>query len=123
MVVCFFARCCSTGAILSAAGGHICLATDDRLDSLPLHRVVKRNCAIHIAVICHSARIHAEFLHACGERIDLNGAVEKAVVSMKMQVNEIFVSHDYEIVERRTCRNFCALPGDSTLYHAALRIK
>ncbi len=92
--VCFFTRSSTPGAILAAARGDVGLATNNRFNPMRVHRVVKRDRAIHIAVIGHGARFHPQFLGALGERIDLNGSVEEAVIGMKVEMYEVFGVHD-----------------------------
>jgi hypothetical protein len=46
-------------------------------------------------MIGHGARRHFQFFNTFGERFDLDGAVEKAVISMKMEVYELTVLHCY----------------------------
>ena len=55
---------------------------DDRLDARALHLIVKRDRAVHIAVIGDGNGTRSEFLRALGERLDLNGPVEKTEVGM-----------------------------------------
>jgi hypothetical protein len=44
-------------------------------------------------MIGHGTRGHLQFFNAFGERLDLNGAVKKAVISMKVEVYELSVLH------------------------------
>src|SRR6186713_713523 len=81
------------GLLFAAAARDVSLATDDRFNPPILHRVVERDCAVHVAMIGHGARRHLHFFNTFGERFDLDGAVEKAVVSMKMEVYELAVLH------------------------------
>ena len=45
------------------------------LHAVALHRVVKRDGAKHIAMVCHGTGLHAEFLGTAGKRLNLDGAV------------------------------------------------
>ena len=69
-------------AIPSTAGRDISFAADDWLDAARFHRVVERNRAVHVAMVGHGARLHAQIFKAFRKRFDLNGAVEKAVVGV-----------------------------------------
>ena len=79
--------------IFSAAFRDVGFTTDDRLDPARFHRVVESDRAKHVAVIGHRARCHPEFFGAFSERLNLDGAVEEAVVGMKMKVDEVWVRH------------------------------
>src|SRR6185436_19374480 len=81
------------GLLFAAAARDVSLATDNRLDPPILHRVVERDRTVHVAVISHGTRGHLQFFNTFGERFDLDGAVEKAVISMKMEVYELAVLH------------------------------
>jgi hypothetical protein len=81
VVVCFFTGTGSS-AILSAASGDVCLATDDGFNAVALHRVVERDGAKHIPVIGHGTGGHAEFFGFFGQRFYLYRAVEKAVIGV-----------------------------------------
>jgi len=84
---------CGGRPIFSAALGNVGFATDDWLDTARFHRVVKSDRAKHVAVVGHRTRRHPEFFDAFGERLDLNSAVEEAVIGMKMKVDEVWVRH------------------------------
>src|SRR5690349_24910645 len=81
------------GLLFAVAARDVSLTPDDRFNPTTLHRVVERDRAEHVAVIRHGTRRHLQFFNAFGERFDLNGAVEQAVVSMKMKVYELAVLH------------------------------
>ena len=83
------------GLLFAAAARDVSLAADDGLNPTTLHRVVERDRAEHVAVIGHRTRGHLQFFNPFGEWFDLDGAVEKAVVSMKMEVYELTVLHCY----------------------------
>ena len=93
MVCLFTGR--ARGLLFAAAAGDVSLATDDRFHTLILHRVVERDRAVHVAVIGHGTCGHLQFFNTFGEWFDLNGAVEKAVISMKVEVYELSVLHFY----------------------------
>jgi hypothetical protein len=84
-------RCSRT--IAPTATGDVCLTTDDWLYAPTLHRIVKRDGAKHIAVIRHGACCHAQFFGSFSERLDLNGAVQEAVVGVQMKVCESLFRH------------------------------
>ena len=90
---------CTPAAILPASGCKICFASDDWVDSLLCHRLVKGNRAIHVAMIGHRAGLHAKRFDTLGQRLDLDSAVEKTVVSMKMEMCEVLVLHDRSALE------------------------
>src|SRR6185503_455787 len=92
MKVCLFTGR-ARGLLFAAATRDVSLATDDWFNPTTLHRVVERDRTEHVAVIGHGTRRHFQFFNAFGERFDLDGAVEKAVVSMKMEVYELAVLH------------------------------
>lgn len=89
-MISFLSRGGGTRAILAVTDGEISLASDNRLDPFRLHRVVERDRAVHVAVVGHGARVHAQSSQAFGKRFNLDGAVEQAVVGVKMKVNERF---------------------------------
>src|ERR1041384_7636001 len=84
------------GFVLAAAARDVSLASDNRLNAAALHRVVKRDCAEDVAMVGHGTRGHLQFFNAFRERLDLNGAVNKAVVSMKVEVYELSVLHIFQ---------------------------
>jgi hypothetical protein len=47
-----------------------------------LHGVVERDGPEHIAMVRHGTRCHSEFFGAFRQRLDLDRAIKKAVVSM-----------------------------------------
>jgi hypothetical protein len=51
-------------------------------------------------MIGHGTRRHPEFFNPFGERLDLNGAVEKTVISMKMKMYELAVLHLFQSIRR-----------------------
>ncbi len=61
--------------VVARGGREVNLAADQRLDAVRLHLAVEGDCAVDVAVIGHRARLHAEFLDALGERLDLYGPV------------------------------------------------
>src|ERR1043165_4990059 len=88
------------GFFLATAARDVSLAADDRLHGAILHRVVKRDGAKDVAVVRHGTRRHAHLFHTLGERFDLNGAVKKTVISMKMEVYELSVLHFIKLIHR-----------------------
>jgi hypothetical protein len=65
------------------------LAADDRLNPRGLGGVHEMHGAKNIAMIGHGYRWHAKFFGAIAELLDVAGAVEHGIVSMKMKVNEL----------------------------------
>jgi hypothetical protein len=55
-------------------------------------------------MIGHGTRGHLQFFNTFGERFDLDSAVEKAVVSMKMEVYELAVLHWFFSFSARSLR-------------------
>src|SRR5450432_1978114 len=92
MMTRFFARR-SRGSIMAAAACNVGLATDDRLDAAALHRAVKRNGAEHVAMISHGTGFHPQVFDAFGEWLDLDGAIQQAIVGVQMQVYKLAVRH------------------------------
>ena len=64
-------------------------AAHDRFDARRLGRIHEMHGSKDVAVIGHSDRGHAEFLHAVNEFLDVAGAIEHRVVSVQVQVNEL----------------------------------
>ncbi len=93
-MISFFSRGGGAGSIFAATDREISFASDNRLDPFRLHRVVERDGAVHVAVIGHGTRVHAQRSQAFGKGFDLNGAVEQAVVGVKVQVDEILLLHN-----------------------------
>src|ERR1044071_1006754 len=81
------------GLVLATAARDVSLASDNRLHATTLHRVVERDCAEDVAMVSHGTRGHFQFFNAFGERFDLDGAVKKTVISMKVEVYELSVLH------------------------------
>jgi len=79
--------------VLPAATSNVSFASDDRINTAVLHRVVKRNGAKHVAVISHCTGLHSKFFNSGRKWLDLNRAIKKAVVSMKVEVYELTVLH------------------------------
>ena len=86
------------GFVLATAARDVSLAANDRLHAAILHRVVKRDGAVDVAVIRHGTRRHAQLFHTFGKRFDLNSAVKKTVISMKMEVYELAVLHFIRVI-------------------------
>src|SRR5215211_2958722 len=101
MKVCLLTRR-ARGLLFAAAARDVSLATDDRFNPTPLHRVVERDRAEHVAVIGHGTRGHLQFFNTFRERFDLDGAVKKAVISMKMEVYELSVLHFMQSIHNYT---------------------
>src|SRR5258706_3486389 len=88
-----FAGTWTSAAIFPISRGEISFASDNRFDPFLLHRVIESDRAVHVAMISHGARVHTQFQSSLCQRVYLNRAVEEAVVSMQVEVNEIFVWH------------------------------
>ena len=83
MVVDFIARFEITRTAVTAVTlRDIHLAPDDGLDVVRLHRVVERDCAVHVAVVGDGTGGKVVLRQMFGERFDLNRRVEQAVVCM-----------------------------------------
>ena len=92
MKIGFFARR-SGGPISSAATGYVSLTANYWLHAVAFHRVVKRDGAKHIAMVGHGTRRHAQFFSSLGKRLDLNCAVEKAVIGVQVEMCKSVVRH------------------------------
>ena len=79
-----FLTWCAGRSISAATATDVCLAADDWLNTLAFHGVVERDGAEHIAMIGHCTGGHSQFGDAFRQRLDLNGAIQKAVVGMQM---------------------------------------
>src|SRR5437870_11016790 len=109
MKINLLAGCASPAAIFAASGSNVSFATDDWLNTALVHCVVEGDRAVHISMISHGARGHAEFLETFRQWLDLDCAVQKAVVSVKVKMCEVLAFHGAKIFE-----NF-GTPGDSEL--------
>src|SRR5690349_10932940 len=69
------------------------LTADDGLHTVVRHRIVKRDRAVHVAVVRHRTRRHSQLLNAAGQGFYLNCAVKQTVVGMKMKMYELAVLH------------------------------
>jgi hypothetical protein len=107
--------------ILSIAACDVGFAADDGLYTLVLHRVVKRDSAKHIAVVGHGAGGHSKFFKAFCQGLDLNGAVKQAVVSVEMQMYELFIRHVLSQPER-SVRKLMKFSGALAIYHDPLAL-
>ena len=62
------------------------LGADDGLDALLAACTVELEGSVHVPVVGHCGRGHARLGHMRHQATDLVGAVEKAVVSVQVQV-------------------------------------
>src|SRR5215469_1433159 len=69
--------------------GEIKLATQDWFDVLLLHRVEEVDRAIDVAVVSHGRGFLAYLAQVAREFVDVTGAVQERVVSMKMEVGKL----------------------------------
>ena len=76
-------------AVEAALVGDVSFAAEDRLDAGLFGALVEVDRAEEIAVLGRGHRRHAEVLHAGTQVGHVDGAVEEAVLSMEMQVDEI----------------------------------
>src|SRR5436190_279617 len=97
-----FSRGGAARPVLAAARGQVCFTSNNRLNSAGLHGLVKGNSAVHVTVIGHGTGFHAQRFGAFGERFYLDGAVEKAVVSVEMKMYEVLVLHDECVLRNQT---------------------
>ena len=74
--------------LLAAARRQVQLATDDRLESRVLDRLVKLHGAEHVSMIGHGDGGHVVGFGGCCEIFNAAGAVEEAVVRMVVQMHE-----------------------------------
>ena len=65
------------------------LAADNRLDARGFGGIDEMHRAKNIAVVGHSHGRHAKLFGAITELLDVAGAVEHGIVSMKMKVYEL----------------------------------
>ena len=72
-----------------AARRHVGFAADDRLDPGFSGLSVKLHRPEHVAVIGHRDGWLPERLHLLHQGVDLVGAVEKAVLGVEMEMNEL----------------------------------
>ena len=72
---------------------HVYLASDDRLNAILLGCFVKVHDTKEIAMIGNSRSWHFQLCQTIHQSFNLAGTVQKAIVSVEMQVNEIVLSH------------------------------
>src|SRR5579872_3208525 len=65
------------------------LATNDRLDVLVLGCIYEMDGPKNVAVVGHCNRWHPKFFHSATEFLNVAGAVEHGVISVKVQVNKL----------------------------------
>ena len=74
--------------VLHAPRGHIDLAADDGLHPRGLGGLVEGDRAVHDPVVRDGHRFLAQLLDALHQSFDAAGAVQQAVFTVYMQVNE-----------------------------------
>jgi hypothetical protein len=80
--------------VVAAVGCDVRLDADDRLDAGLLGGLVELVGPVHVAVVGHAHRGHAEPLRLGEQRPDLSGAVEHRVLGVHMQMNERVSRHE-----------------------------
>ena len=91
-----------------AAGCHVGFAPDDRFDSGLFRFAVELDRSKHVAMIGHRDGRLTERLDLLHQGIDLIGAVEQAVLSVEMQMDElrchgeIVVRGEVEVKQKRS---------------------
>ncbi|OPY93379.1 MAG: hypothetical protein A4E73_00175 [Syntrophaceae bacterium PtaU1.Bin231] len=86
--------CPVAGLVKTAPGRDIGFATDDRLDAVPVGRLVETDGPEHVPVIGQGDRRHLVFLRCLEQRIEPDGSVEKTELRMNVQMNKVRVFHD-----------------------------
>src|SRR5262249_38796036 len=92
VVAVFFER--AALAFVPAFGGDIGLVAENWIDAGFLGGLIELERAVEVAVIGDRQGVHAERFGAADEFIDRTGAVEEAVVTVAMQVNEGERAHE-----------------------------
>ena len=77
---------CPLGAI---ARSHIGFTSDNRLHIMSLGFLIKINGAKEVAMVGHGDGGHAEILHLLEQGCELVSPVEEAILSVKMEMNEL----------------------------------
>jgi hypothetical protein len=67
---------------------HVDLAPQDRNETALLACLIELECSEHVAVVGHGHGLHAEFLRSVSELPDADGAVQKRVLTVNVQVDE-----------------------------------
>ena len=81
------------GTVCVTASRDVDFATDDGLDPLLQGSFIEANCSKKVSVIRNGSGRHLQFSHPIHDRTDFAGAVEEAVVSVKMKMNEFGLIH------------------------------
>src|SRR3990172_10987355 len=76
-------------AVVAGTGGHIDLGPEDRLDPRPVRLLVEIDRPDHPSVVGERHGWHPHPGHLAHEFLDLDRPVEKAVLGMQMQVDEL----------------------------------
>src|SRR5436190_24239273 len=83
----------SISAIGMLALRNISLHPDDWLYARGLHLIVKRDCAVEIAVIGDGDGTRIQLLSSLGKRLDLDRPIQEAEVRMEMKMHKVFFVH------------------------------
>ena len=75
------------------AGGHISFVTEDRIDARGPAFLIKLNSPVEVAVIRESQGVHPQLFGARNQLGNSAGAVEQAVMTVAVQMNEGSVRH------------------------------
>ena len=89
MVIFFFA-CASL--IVSASGGDIYFASNDRIDTFCFCFLIEINHAIHDSVIRDRSSIHSEFFYSPDVIFDFIRPIQYRISCMSMQMNKAHIS-------------------------------
>ena len=87
-------------AIHAAACSHISLETKNWLNAITECLFIEFNNARHGAMVGHCDRFHALFFDVVNKIRNLRKAVEKAVVSMVVQMHKIFSLECSRLINR-----------------------
>ena len=78
----------ATGLVEAATGGDVDLTADERLDIGLFGLPKELDGTKHVAVVCGSNGVHAQFLNTAKQIAHANRPVQKAVLSVDMKVNK-----------------------------------
>jgi hypothetical protein len=82
-----------------ASSGDVDLAAYDRFNSPFACGLVETDNAKQIAMVGHSDSWHSQFLHSIHHAINGTGAVQQAVIRVKVQVNKLVAFHHFSSTE------------------------
>jgi hypothetical protein len=81
------------GTVCMTASRDVDFATDDRLDPLLQGCFIKADRSKKVSMIRDSGGRHFQFSHPVDDRAYFTGAIEKAVIGVKMEMNELRLIH------------------------------